>query len=764
MYRDVVVLTDVGLQAMANADAGGMLVDATSFKLGSSPSNPKKEDLVDILGTTLFEGGIHRVEVLSENCARFTFELHGTAIPEPVTVAECGIYLSSGIMLGRCVFEVPITLEANETHHFNCFLITNRCNLTAINVTVGDHSSIPSTPTFKTLQSPHESLFNVVSVLQGKVNQDGSSSPVLAMKYSGGGFQWAFTDHNKVFQGKPTTISTADATFSTLTLSENESYIVHIVSGSGIGATRNASVVDGKVKFDSPFDNIGANSHVSLWQRVDGAGTAGACTYPPKMQNIPSNWVLTRGTSQCPVWAPPKNGASILSTLYSRPSKLEMSTVTYTGTGDTSKYILGPIRIESPNYIQPALGGVTQHKSAFDISGNEIAFTEKIDPGIPVELRMFSRVPSNGSRLSIKIDRFVGDGATQEFQLSQSVENANYIKVYLRGIRQLVSTYSYDATTATITMLTPPPAGISVEIKTFLNVPLEGYSTEIYTKNFTTSEDTFFFELSVSPQSIEYVEINQSGSVVHSDLYSLIDNRVILAGPIKAGLDVEVTVYDSRLSQGSEDTNLSGIMKDAILTGRSLTFIRHNAPPVEVPIPAITLDGVKGIRVTGTHPHYVIESTVNEQLMDSDANFHISDTRVVKDSVEVLYTKRISITSDVMLSVHADFQAKIGPGFESDNGLETMEYVVGFRTSTSKEPEYGRMVAGTGAAGFSNLSALNDSAFSNASMTQVYGITKKNHPTGYIDIVVKMRVNNARIGLYGSVLNANVNIISTPRL
>ena len=763
MYRDVLLPTDVGLQAMLNADAGGVLVDATGFKLGSSSVSPRKTDVTDILGSTLFSGLLHRVEVLSENSVRFAFEVPGYLIETDTTVAEVGIYLSSHIMLGRCVFEKPITLIAQETVHFNCILVTSRCNLSMLNVTVGDHSSIPSTPSFNTLQSPHESFFNAVTVLSGKHNADGSMSPVLAMKYSGGGFQWAFTDHNRVFFGHPQNANSTSLRVPGIEFDDGDRLVIHVVNGAGVGNTRLAVVSNNSITFDS-ISGLSTSSTVAVWQRIGGPAVASMCSYPPTMTNVPNDWVLTRGMGSCPIWAPPKAAAASLSTLYSRPSRLEMHTVTYNGSGDKAKFALGNIRVENPNYLQPALGGVTQHKSAFDVSGNEMAFVEAIDPGIPVELRTISRIPSNGSRLNISIDRFVGDGSTQTYNLSQPVDNANYVKVFLRGTRQMVSTYTHNPDNDTITLLAPVPAGIGIEIRTYRNVALEGYSTQIYSKAFTTSEDTYFFELPVFPQSVEYVEISQSGSVIHSDLYSLVDNRIILAGPIKAGLEVEVVIYDSRQAQGSEDTNLSGVMVDALLTGRNLMLIRHDAPPVTLPIPGINLEQGPGIRISGRHPFYKIESTLSERLMDEDANFKISDTRIQKDASEVLYTKRINITSDVMLAVHADFQARIGPGFQSESGLEVMEYVVGFRTATSREPDYGRHVAGTSVAGFSNLSELNDTAYSNASMTQVYEVKQRNHPAGYIDIVVKMRVKNSRIGLYSSILTANVNIIGTARL
>jgi len=768
MAAEVLELSDVGLKAINNASAGGQLVDATFFKIGDSASSPQKRDMTDILGQTLFEGSIHHVEVLNKNTARFVFEVPGYQVVEDTEIKEIAVYLSNHVNLGRAVFKAPLILIKGETTRFNCLLVTNRCDLTTINVTFGDYSSIPMTPFLHQLQAPSESSFNAVTVLDGQQNGDGSTSPVLAMRYGAGSFQWAFSNHTRIYFGKPTAATSTTVTVDGLELEENELLIGHIVSGNGMGRTRRFRFTNNKlVEADSkPISGLDAQSTIALWRLSSGAGAiGGACPYPPNPKGVPSDWVLTRGFGECPQWAPPKGGGGNVSTLYQAPSKLVMSSVNFTGTGDDARFTFGALNIENVNYIQPALGGVQQHRSAFDMQGNEIEFVEKISPDIPVDLRMFTRIPSNGSRLIIKTDYFVGDGQRQSFKLSQKVENANYIKAYIRGTRQSLTTYTYDEATQTLTFVSPIPEGIDVELRSFRVEDYEGYSTVITTATTTTSDDTLFLELPVTPQSIEQVEISQSGSHIHGNLYTMVDNKIILAGPIRKGLEVEITIYDNVISQGSSTTNLSGVVTDAVLTGRSLKLLRHNAKPISLPIPGVHLEQGPGIRITGEHPFYRIESTISEQLTDEKLNFKFSDTRVSRDSSEILFTHRINLSQDVMVQVYADFGAVLGPGFQSLEGLEIMEFVVGFRSSKSREPDYGRQIAGTNVAGFSSLAGdKNERAYSNASMSQVYDVIADNHAAGYIDVVVKMRVQNANISQYGSLLSLNVNIIGTPKI
>lgn len=768
MAGDVLILADVGLQAINNASAGGQLVDATHFKIGSSAQSPQKTDMVDILGATLFEGNIHHVEVLSKNATRFVFEVPAYQIVADTEVKEMAVYLGSHILLGRAVFLEPMILIKGETCRFNVLLVTSRCDLTTINVSFGDYSSIPMTPFLWQLQSPGLSSFNALTVLDGQQNPDGSTSPVMAMRYGGGDFQWAFSDHTRLYFGKPASATATTLTIAGLDLEENELVICHVVAGNGLGKTRRfrfatdkLTEVDGK-----PITGLDAQSTVAIWRRISGlGGTGSACSYPPSTDGVPSDWVLQRGLGDCPQWGPQKSGSGATASLFRAPSKLVMSTLNYTGTGTDARWPIGAVELENINYIQPALGGVQQHKSAFDLSGNELEFVEAIDANIPIELRTFTRVPSNGCRTIIKIDYAIGDGVTQTFKLSQPIENANYVKAYVRGTRQMLTTYTYDAQTRSITFVSPVPTGIDVELRSFRMEELEGYSTTISSTVHTTNDDTYYIELPFAPQSVEYIEASQSGAHIHGNLYSLVDNKIVFAGPIRKNIEVEINIYNNEISHGSPNTNLAGVVVDAVLTGRSLKLLRHGAKPISLPIPGVSLNAGPGINITGQHPFYTIESTISERLEDAGANFKYTDYRTEKDTSEIMFTHRVNLTSDVTIAVHADFAANLGPGFQTIEGLEVLEYVVGFRTSKSKEPEYGRQIAGTNVAGFSSLAGDKvERAFSNASMTQVYDVIVANHAAGYIDIVVKARVQNANVSLYGALLTLNVNIIGTPKI
>ena len=50
MHTEPLVLQDVGMHAINNASAGGLLVEASSFKLGDSRLRPESTTETDIVG------------------------------------------------------------------------------------------------------------------------------------------------------------------------------------------------------------------------------------------------------------------------------------------------------------------------------------------------------------------------------------------------------------------------------------------------------------------------------------------------------------------------------------------------------------------------------------------------------------------------------------------------------------------------------------------------------------------------------------------
>ncbi|MFA7287207.1 MAG: hypothetical protein WC052_06095, partial [Patescibacteria group bacterium] len=138
--------------------------------------------------------------------------------------------------------------------------------------------------------------------------------------------------------------------------------------------------------------------------------------------------------------------------------------------------------------------------------------------------------------------------------------------------------------------------------------------------------------------------------------------------------------------------------------------------------------------------------------------------QIEKNQATIIITQRVNLTKACILLVTCDFAAKLGPGYVSNEGTENMEYVVGIRSSQSKEPDFGRAIRGTGIAGlFSGTQSKSTLAYANASMTQMFELDPSNHNTGYVELVAKMRINNANTSQFTSLLTINFNALEIPK-
>lgn len=772
MGDNILHLSDIGLQAALNAKGDALLIDVVSYKIGDSDIAHSDAD-EDIQGNVLLQGRIGFVEVMSKHSARFTIRINSSQITAPLIGKEISLFLPNNLMFGRCVFDEPFEMYVGENFELSLILSTSRCDLTVINVTLGEYSSIPSTANLVMLGHPDESEFNAVSVLDLVDNSDNTTSPGFAFKYGAGSLQWGFCGFDRVHSGLPNTGATnsqftSSALVGSVSFQSGETVIVYVVAGPARGQTRkfyfNSAQQNFLLKGSDPFIGFDDTCTMVIWRRIAGAGS-GVNNYPPQMTNIPHDWVITRGTGNIPVWAPPKNNSTNLNTLYVSPGRLRINVLNEVGDGQTSRYSTGNIIVKDVNHCITAIGGIYQHKSAYDINSAELEFSESIPANAPIDIRLVTKEPGTGSYADMFTDRFVGDGTRVAFQLSQPVENVNYLFVHTGPIWQAVTSYTYDPATRMLTFVSPVPAGIVIEVTMCVLRQDEGYSTTLLSKTIITVGPTLFIELPIQPQTIDHTFLSISGQHVSRDKYSLIDNKLVFSSEVEGNISIEVLIFHNILSLGSPQTNLSGVVTDAVMTHKSIKLFRHDAPPIELPIPYPEIRaGNSGIRVEGAYPNYSIVNLAAEQYT-ATTDFKISTRGKVADSPELIMTENIKLTDDIRLHITANFSAQLGPGFQTIKADEILEYVVGFKTTAIDVPDYGREIIGTGVAGFSSLKgtvASNETAYANATMTQIIDVRIANVPARYLDIVVKARIRSSNNGVYPTMLLCDLNILSLP--
>ena len=767
-------ITDAGISASNNAEAGGIFISPASYKLGDSAQAHSNSD-VDIHGTLIHSGTISYVEVQSSSVATFVFD-----IPDYVgnsgglDIYEVGIFLPGDIMYARAVLTTPFKKFSGKRARVRALLTTTSCNLTTIDVTIGDYSNVPSAAFVYNLPNPTTSEHNVVSVLDMHHNPDGTISPGLAMRYGAGGSSWSFMGYDRVTAQSMTTVSPTSFSkaglATTLDAADNEVFIVQAISGTSAPEVRKFHYNQTGDNFQEhdgqPFSNLSTGTVLAIWKAVEGNGAAPAPDELPTTTNIPPDWVLTRGPSGNPTWAPPVECNGSLNTLYEEPSSLNFTTINLVGNDKDRRFSLGGLKPSNPNYVYAALGSVTQHRSAFDLVPGEVEFAEIIPSNVVVDLCVMTKSVSDGTRINIEVDQHTGDGSTLRFAVSQPIESADYAWVFIAGGKQALISYTYDSNTQEIVFVEPPYVGVSFEIYSFAKQPDPKYSTKIHTTTIYTEDNTTVLELPIAPQNKNMVLISQQGTHIHSNLYTLANNLISLSGMISKGREVEIIVFDNVKAEGSPQTNLTGIVTDAFTTSKALYMLRHSTYPIKLPIPGVALESGDGIRIEGVHPNYKIVNTIAEaNAKTKPENYTVN--RQLEDSEEIVVTQRVPVTDNMIVTVMADFMAELGPGFVTELGLEHMQFVVGYRVDGQfVEPEYGRRIKGTGQAGFNALiaeNAVNQKAYSNASINQTFDIKKTNFTTGYMDIVAKMRLKETSVNLYNSFLNINMNIVTTPK-
>ena len=291
-----VVVTEQGLQAIRNADAGGFLIDLTDFRLTSATEfNPEIND-IELVGSVLYEGRINTIEALGSNSVKFTLSLpKHFPLSGALSLSEVGIYLASGELFAHGKLSRPF--EKTSEFGFDLYLVVSSARLgDVINITTGSTCSVASTPHVRTLLGPLDSQKNVVAVLDESTDLHGKGSASLAVKFGSGSLHWAFTGHTRVFTGNPDVVGGFDVfnleneTKAGYWLNDNEIVIVQIVSGPGAGESR-------KVRYnkpsayevlEQPFTNFTAQSVISVWR-------SHTQTLPTRDPSIPDYYMLKMG-------------------------------------------------------------------------------------------------------------------------------------------------------------------------------------------------------------------------------------------------------------------------------------------------------------------------------------------------------------------------------------------------------------------------------------------------------------------------------------
>ena len=277
-------ITDYGIQAAANAQEGGFLIDVARFQVSNHAFTDEEladTSILTLPDTVLYEGGIETIEVLNADSVRFTMYLP-SAVPATGTWAlnSVGIFLESGELFAFGKLEPAYTKD--NTFAFRFIVVLSMARLgDVVNINWSDVHSIPSVGFVYQLPDPKTIDQNFVAVLDQMFNPDRSVSPGGAFKYGPGNDYWGFTGHDRLYYDRVKTVSTDKYSF-TLDMAEagfqlalSEVVIANVGVGPARGISRRVQYLgdgvfqelDGKPFISSvtgSFDQ--ANTFVAIWR------------------------------------------------------------------------------------------------------------------------------------------------------------------------------------------------------------------------------------------------------------------------------------------------------------------------------------------------------------------------------------------------------------------------------------------------------------------------------------------------------------------
>lgn len=763
MYVEALTLTAEGSQASKDAKQGGVYIKPTKVILGDyvGASQPSES----LLGHTVYEAPIDFVEVLGKNCVRFTFSVPQSK-PEGVvscTIGEALVVLDDGRTLGYAQFKEPQIKTQTYGIRFSLLLSTEIDIGSVIDVTMAEHTSIPSVPDVENLPKPGSSILNAVSVLGLHANSDGTASPGLAYRYGSGGLSWGFSEHDRVFCDAlgPRMVSATQFTFDDVGLSDGEIVIAQVVSGPGSGSVRKLTLSGRYLICSGPvIPFLDRTSTLAIWKRVvNKTVNSNAIPWPDASALIPEDWILARGVNNQPAWvpAPAANKAtSAVNGVTRVPGKLVIRSLITTAVTDKLSYTLPNVPADAGHTLM-ALSSVTQLHNAYDVQADKLELSEYVDMNMPMDIRMFLVEPSQGHICDSSFSTYLTDGQTMEYDIPSSITSVDQIIAIYQ--RCLLPTTAYTITPEGKMRLSEvPTAGRYLTLYFFSTSEKPNNTSYVSHTSFYTHEAQSQFVLHSLPESKSMVLFNENGALLHPDWFDVVNNVVTTKEPIAKGRAIDIIVIENL---STANVTCDGVFTHAYMTSKGFVFERSNAAPICLPVLPPTFRSGPGIKISGTWPSLEITNTTV-----SDANRKIatySKHSRVENTEEIVVSKKLDVVFDSVIEVTADFAASLGPGF-TPAGDENIEYVVCVSGAAQAAPEYGRLIKGTDSAGFNTPATTNTSTvgYANASMSQTYNVIANNHPAGYVEVVCKMRVNKANVSAYGSKLSACVNVKVTP--
>jgi len=321
-----------------------------------------------------------------------------------------------------------------------------------------------------------------------------------------------------------------------LTWDSTNSYWKNAVAAGGssqLSVEKNILTGDGSTVAFSVSSSIASENNTQIY--IDGV-------YQSKDNYSTSGSTVTFSTA-------PANGAEIEIIHFVSVQGI-VRTDTFTGDNSTVAFTVGTTIIDENN-TQIYIDGVYQSKDNYTVSGSTITFSTAPPTSAAIEV-----VHIKAAGIStINDNQFTGDGSAVAFTLSQSVTDENNTFVFINGVYQDKSTYSIAG--ATLTFSTAPQNGYTIEVMQVGEISIK--ANALTTDSFTGDGSTVAYTLTVTPASLDAVDVYISGLRQNKSTLSLSTNTLTFSTAPPNGASIEVKTIG--------DINTSSVVAAQSITG-----------------------------------------------------------------------------------------------------------------------------------------------------------------------------------------------------
>jgi hypothetical protein len=269
----------------------------------------------------------------------------------------------------------------------------------------------------------------------------------------------------------------------------------------------------------------------------------------------------------------------------------DLVTDVFTGNGTNTQFTLSTTPYDE-SAVAVIIDGVSQHKSAYSVSGNLIIFSSAPSLDAEVDVTCYTTTSNRLMGIDVTVDTFVGNGSNTNYSLSVTPDSESQILVVIDGVSQHKSAYSVSG--YILTFSSAPSVDAEIDVTIFATGPVgagsntnvmfndagtfEGSNNFVFNKlNNTLSVDSLLLSDRANATSftigssfvanstgafhtgtVNAASITTAGVVANATSIAPTSNTILLGNTIGRFVVYANTVTASGLITGVDGANISG--------------------------------------------------------------------------------------------------------------------------------------------------------------------------------------------------------------